>query len=198
MIVGHSQGAFHLLPLVEQMVDQTPLKDQFVAGYAIGIGIPVGTFGHQLKNIVVCEKPDQTGCIVSWNTYGRHGDVVAFNQGNEKRYVERYKTEEGKDVLCINPLTFDTAQPDAPPTSNLGSLPGVAAEGPLPAVKPGLIGATCRDHALFADIPTDPDFVLTVLPGEMLHMHDMDLFFQNIRANAILRAESWLKAHPHA
>ena len=36
ILVGHSQGTFHLLPLLEQMIDQTELKDRFVAGYAIG------------------------------------------------------------------------------------------------------------------------------------------------------------------
>ena len=100
--------------------------------------------------------------------------------------------------MCINPLTFDIAHPDAPKTSNLGSLPGIASDEPLPAVKPGIVGATCRDGALYADIPTDPDFVLNVLPGEVLHMHDMDLFFQNIRANAVLRTEAWAKARAAA
>jgi hypothetical protein len=196
ILVGHSQGTFHLLPLLEQMVDPTPLKDRLVAAYAIGIGVPVGTFGRALKNLRTCDTPDQTGCVASWNTYGRGGSAAATNTRAEQRYVQRFGTEEGKAVMCVNPLTFSAAQPDAPATANLGALPGVAAEGPLAAVKPGLVGATCRDGGLYADIPTDPDFVLTVLPGEVLHMHDMDLFFQNIRANAVLRTEAWLKAHP--
>ena len=198
ILVGHSQGTFHLLPLLEEMIDQSPLREQLVAAYAIGIGVPLGSFGRQYKSLTACDRQDQTGCIVSWNTYGRHGDPGETVARQEQRYVERYKTEEGKELLCVNPLTFDTSMPDAPASANLGALPGVAADGPLPAVKPGLIGATCRDGTLWADIPTDPDFVLNILPGEMLHFHDMDLFFQNIRANAILRAESWLKAHPHA
>ena len=198
ILVGHSQGTFHLLPLLEQMIDQTELKDRFVAGYAIGIGVPFGSFGHQFKNVVACEKPDQTGCVVSWNTFGRNGNATAGNKRSEDRYVAKYNTEEGKQVMCINPLTFDIAHPDAPKTSNLGSLPGIASDEPLPAVKPGIVGATCRDGALYADIPTDPDFVLNVLPGEVLHMHDMDLFFQNIRANAVLRTEAWAKARAAA
>ncbi len=92
-------------------------------------------------------------------------------------------------------MTFDTSQPDAPASANLGSLPGVASDGPLPPVKPGLVGATCKNGILYADTPTDPDFVLTILPGGVLHMHDMDLFYQNIRANAALRTQAWLKAH---
>ncbi len=198
ILVGHSQGTFHLLPLLEEMIDQTPLREQLVAAYAIGIGVPMGSFGRQYKSLVACERPDQTACIISWNTFGRNGDPNATIVRQQQRYIERYKTEEGKELLCVNPLTFDTAIPDAAAELNTGALPGVAADGPLPAVKPGLVGATCRDGTLWADIPTDSDFVLNIVPGEMLHFHDMDLFFQNIRGNAILRAQAWLRDHPRA
>ena len=198
ILVGHSQGTFHVLPLIEEMIDRTRLRDQLVAAYAIGIGVPMGSFGRQFKAIVACERPDQTGCLVSWNTFGRQGAPEGTVARQQQRYIDRYKTEDGKELMCINPLTFDAAIPDASADANMGALPGVAAEGPLPAVKPALIGATCRDGTLWADIPTDPDFVLNIFPGEMLHFHDMDLFFQNIRANAILRAQTWLRAHPRA
>jgi hypothetical protein len=198
ILVGHSQGAFHLNNLLKDVVDQSPLHERMVAAYEIGIGVPMGTFGRSLKNIVACEHPDQTGCVLSWNTYGRTGDPSATLQRSQKRYTEQFNTDEGKEQMCVNPLTFDLSMPDAPASANLGSLPGIPADGPLQAVKPGLVGATCRDGALFADIPTDPDFVLNILPGQVLHYHDMDLFFQNIRANAVLRAEAWLHNHPPA
>ena len=125
ILVGHSQGTFHLAPLLEQMVDQTELKDRFVAAYAIGIGIPMGSFGRQFKNVVACTKPDQTGCLVSWNTFGRKGDAGPGNKRGAERYIAKYGTEEGKEMLCINPLTFDIDKPDAAKTDNLGALPGV-------------------------------------------------------------------------
>ena len=52
ILVGHSQGTFHLMPLLEQMIDQTPLKDRLVAAYAIGIpACRRGSFGRSLKNM---------------------------------------------------------------------------------------------------------------------------------------------------
>ena len=152
-------------------------------------------FGNSLKTIGPCKKPDDTGCVVSWNTFGRNGNAVAATARTQARYVDRFKTEIGKEIMCINPLTFDVDRPDAVASANLGALPGAPVAGPLAAVKPGLIGATCRDGALLADIPTDKDFVLNVLPGEVLHMHDVDFFYQNIRANAVLRTEAFLKVH---
>ena len=196
ILVGHSQGTYHLMLLLEQAIDQTERRGRLVAAYAIGIHIPVGTFGRALKNITICATPDQTGCVVSWNTFGPGGDAGPRNALAAQTYVQKFRTEKGKETLCVNPLTFDLAQPDAPKGANLGALPGLSVDAPLPAVKPGVTGATCREGGLYVDIPTDPAFVLRISPGEVLHRHDMDLFYQNIRANAVIRTQAWAKAHP--
>jgi hypothetical protein len=194
ILAGHSQGTFLIQQLLEDVVDASAIRPQFVAAYGIGISFPLGTFGRQYKTISPCTKPAQTGCVVSWLTFGRNGDGKAAAERYAQRYEARFKTKEGSETLCINPLTFDVDQPDAPATANLGALPGKAAPGPLPALKPGALGATCKDGMLYADIPQSDDFKLLVLPGENLHFHDMDLFFKNIRDNAIVRSEAFIKA----
>jgi hypothetical protein len=194
ILVGHSQGTFYIQRLLEEVIDASPIRPQMVAAYAIGIGIPVGVFGRQYKTITPCAKPDDTGCVVTWNTFGRGGAGAAVAERSAVKYEARFKTREGAESLCINPLTFDMSKPDAPANANLGALPGVAALGPLPALKPGVIGATCENGMLYVDLPTTDDFKLLVLPGQVLHFHDMDLFFKNIRDNAIVRTEAFLKA----
>ncbi|MBL8644877.1 MAG: DUF3089 domain-containing protein [Rhodospirillaceae bacterium] len=194
ILAGHSQGTFMIQRLLEEVVDASAIRPQFVAAYGIGIGFPAGVFGRQYKTISACAKPEQTGCVVSWLTFGRNGDAQSTVARYAERYEARFKTREGSETLCVNPLTFDTEKPDAPALANLGALPGKAAPGPLPALKPGVLGATCKDGALYVDIPAADDFKLLVLPGENLHFHDMDLFFKNIRDNAILRTETFLKA----
>jgi hypothetical protein len=198
VLAGHSQGTFYIQRLLEDVIDAAPIRPQLVAAYAIGIGFPEGVFGRQYKTITPCAKPDDTGCVVSWNTFGRGGDGATAAERNAARYEARFKTREGSETLCVNPLTFDLNQPDAPASANLGSLPGVAQLGPLPAVRPGVVGATCDNGMLYVDLPTTDEFKLLVLPGQNLHFHDMDLFFQNIRVNAILRTEAYLKARGHA
>lgn len=198
ILAGHSQGTFLIQKLLEEMVDASPIRPQLVAVYGIGIGFPVGVFGRQYKTIGACAKPDDTGCVVSWLTYGRGGDGKGLAERYAERYEARFKTREGAETLCVNPLTFNLEQPDAPATANTGALPGVAKAGPLPALKPGVLGATCQDGALYVDIPTSDEFKLLVLPGQNLHFHDMDLFYKNIRDNAILRSETFLKARAHA
>jgi hypothetical protein len=194
ILAGHSQGTFLIQRLLEEVVDASPIRPQLVAVYGIGIGFPTGTFGRQYKTITACTKPDQTGCVVSWLTFGRGGDGIGTTTRYADRYEARFKTREGSDTLCINPLTFDIDQPDAPASANLGALPGKAGPGPLPRLQRGALGATCKDGALYVDIPTSKDFQLVLLPGQNLHFHDMDLFFKNIRDNAILRAETFVKA----
>ncbi|MDX2145474.1 MAG: DUF3089 domain-containing protein [Rhodospirillaceae bacterium] len=198
ILAGHSQGTFFIGQLLEEMVDASSIRPQFVAAYAIGIGFPVGVFGRQYKTIVPCAKPDDTGCMVSWNTLGPGGDGKAVAERTAARYEARFKTREGSESLCVNPLTFALDAPDAPASANLGALPGVAAPGPLPALKAGAVGATCRDGMLYADIPTSDVFKLLVLPGENLHFHDIDLFFKNIRDNAIVRVGAYLKLRANA
>ncbi len=193
ILAGHSQGAFYIQRLMEDVIDAAAIRPQLVAIYAIGVGFPEGVFGRQYKTIPSCERPDDTGCLISWNTFARGGDGAAAAQRNADRYEQRFKTREGSETLCINPLTFDRAKPDAAAAANGGALPGQAGPGPLPRLKPGLVGATCSGGMLYADAPTDSDFKLFVLPGGVLHFHDIDLFFKNIRDNAIVRVDAFLK-----
>jgi hypothetical protein len=194
ILAGHSQGTFYIQRLLEEVIDASPIRPQMVAAYGIGIGFPMGAFGRQYKTITPCAKPDDTGCVVSWNTFGRGGAGAAAAERNAARYEARFKTREGSQTLCINPLTFDLSQPDAPAAANRGALPGAAAPGPLPALQPGALGATCDNGMLYVDLPTSDEFELLILPGQSLHFHDMDLFFKNIRDNAIVRTEAFLKA----
>jgi hypothetical protein len=198
ILAGHSQGTFFIGQLLEEMVDATAIRPQFVAAYAVGIGFPVGAFGRQYKTISICKQPDDTGCVVTWNTVGRDGEIKAALERNAARYEARFKTREGSETVCVNPLTFAFDQPDAAASMNMGALPGTAVAGPLPALKAGVVGATCKDGMLYADIPASDDFKLLVLPGANLHFHDFDLFFKNIRDNAIVRVGAYQRLLAHA
>lgn len=196
ILAGHSQGTFHIQKLIEEVLDGSAIRPQLVAIYAIGIGFPVGMIERTFRTIPPCAKPDDTGCIISWNTFTRDGDGAAMAKGAAARYEARFKTKDGAEQLCINPLTFALDQPDAPASANLGSLPGTTSAAPLPALKPGLIGARCEGGVLYADAPEDDeDFQLVVLPGGNLHFHDFDFFFKNIRDNAILRVDTYSRSH---
>lgn len=195
ILAGHSQGTFYIQRLIEEVIDASAIRPQLVAIYAIGVGFPLGVFKRAYRTIPPCAKPDDTGCLVSWNTFERGGEGAKQAAGYAARYEARFKTKDGSDTLCVNPLTFALDQPSAPASANTGALPGETGPGPLPALKPGLVGASCEGGILYADVPKDKDFKLFFLPGGGLHFHDYDLFFKNLRDNAILRVASYTKRH---
>ena len=70
----------------------------------------------------------------------------------------------------------------------MGPVPTAKKEGELPDLAKK-IKAKCNDGILFASPPNSKEFDLFTLPGGSLHMHDMELFYENIRINSILRSE---------
>ncbi len=182
--------------LLERKIDGTPLQKQLVAAYSPGVAASEGDAGRTYKTITFCDKPDSTGCIVTWNSYAEGSDVEAFIKRSESRYTQRYGDAPGKAMVCINPLTFDRAKPAADAAANLGALTGEATEGPLQSLEPHAVGAVCRNGVLMVQPSADPTFRPTELPGGLLHMHDIDLFYANIRANASLRAAAFLAQNP--
>jgi hypothetical protein len=97
-------------------------------------------------------------------------------------------------MVCVNPLTFDRAQPAAGVDRSLGVAPGAPGLGPLKPLVPRSVSARCDDGLLIVQPATDLD--LKPLPGGAMHYHDVGLFYADVRANAILRSEAFLHAHP--
>jgi len=63
VLASHSQGTLHAARLIKDFFDGKPLRDQLVAAYLVGIGIPKDAF----SDIQLINKPDETGGFVSWN-----------------------------------------------------------------------------------------------------------------------------------
>ena len=64
----------------------------------------------------------------------------------------------------------------------------------LAATEAGRLGARCEGGVLLVDALPAQDYAIVPLPGGSLHFNDYDLFFQNIRVNAVVRSEAFLAA----
>jgi hypothetical protein len=62
----------------------------------------------------------------------------------------------------------------------------------LPATEARKVGAECIDGILFVDGVPKEGYAIVALPGGMLHFNEFDLFYQNIRANAVARTREFL------
>ena len=192
ILVGHSQGAFHVARLLGDEIDGKPLRHQMVAAYDIGYVLTVGNFGKTYKTLQICETPAQTGCVLSWNSVLPAGATPAFRTSLEHHYVQRYGSGPGKTLVCINPLTFDAARPDGTIADSLGAAPGDPGFGPVRALVPHEVSARCVNGLLIVQPMARLD--LKPLPNSFMHYHDFGMFYANIRANALLRASTFLRA----
>lgn len=202
ILVGHSQGASHIERWLNEFGADRKLGKLLVAAYPIGIGYTDGQLARLPGARGLCRTPTETGCIVTWNVFAPGSDGKGMVAATQARYAQKYGTSEGNAVGCINPLTFELARPAAPAAWNLGALParpgvGLAAalreRVPLPATEAGRIGGSCVAGALVVDSLPAQGYALVPLPGGSLHFNDMDLFFQNIRVNAVVRSEAFLR-----
>jgi hypothetical protein len=203
IIAGHSQGAAHTERWLNEFGKDPKLARQLVAAYPIGIAFAEGAVARLPGVKGVCRTPSQSGCLVTWNTFAVGAEPTAFVASSQARYVQKFGTTSGQEIVCVNPLTFDATRPAAPGAWNLGALPGrpgvglaaaLAAGTPLPATEAGGIGGSCAGGVLTIDAMPRPGYAIVPLPGGMLHFNDFDLFYQNIRVNAVARTEAYLAA----
>ena len=72
VLVGHSQGAFILQALIANEIDGKPIQKQLVGAYILGATFltPKGKdVGGQFKQIPLCKKPGQVGCVVNYSAF---------------------------------------------------------------------------------------------------------------------------------
>jgi hypothetical protein len=187
IVAGHSQGALHLERLLREKIAGNPIAKRIVAAYVVGW--PISTIADLPElGLPACTSPSQTGCILSWMSFGEPGnpDLILKDwtkskglTGGERRQVE---------MLCVNPLT-GTQNGSAQPTDNPGTLVP-SADLRSGTLQPGLVGARCDKGLLILDgaIPPLGPFVL---PGNNYHVYDYALFWGAIRRDATRRLEAW-------
>ena len=183
ILVGHSQGALHLMRLLRQRVAGKPLADRIVAAYVVGWPLSVTTDVPGL-GLPPCRSPDQAGCILSWMSFAEPANpelVLHSYEGSAGLTGAKRKRD---DILCVNPLT-GTQDGAAPPAANNGTLVP-SADLRSATLQPGLVGARC-DKGLLILEGAIPPLGPYVLPGNNYHVYDFALFWDAIRADSVRR-----------
>lgn len=196
IIASHSQGSHHVLRLLGEKIDGTPLYPRLIAAYAIGYGIPMDYFGRVFHDVAPCQSPEQTGCLITWDT-AREG--TRFHLPRTHRYPTGWEYSGGKPRFCINPLTWTPSTERAPATAHAGALMVKMAPESVNTDRCELLGiskahtwAQIHDGLLWIANQSGTPFDA---PFGVYHLYDMNLFWANIRGNARTRAEAYLRAH---
>jgi hypothetical protein len=167
IIAGHSQGTVHATRLLKEYFDGKELGKQLVAAYIIGIATPKNMFA----NIPVCTSANQTGCFVAYTT---------FLQG----YLPPWHPGTATDLASVNPLTWSLDENFASKEKNIG--------GVSYGFKYVKEFADAQNHlgVLWTNTPYVPGRSFVKLKN--WHKADINLYYQNIRENAVLRVETFI------
>jgi hypothetical protein len=165
ILAGHSQGSTHISYLLRDFFDGKPLQKQLVAAYIPGVGLDRNLF----KTIPFMEHPDQIGGFVTWNTFKKKFDK------------NKYKWFKGKVV--INPITWDTTS-FAKRELHKGFL---YSNGKM---YKNSFDTHTADGVIWISTPRFPYRYLTLIMPNY-HSGDVNLFWEDIRENALLRVKSF-------
>ena len=193
ILAGHSQGSLHALYLLKQRIAGTTLTEKMVAAYLVGWPVSMEADIQALDGITACQGDHDTGCIVSYQTFGPEGDpgvlLDAFNAAPGLDGTNK----AGTKMLCTNPLNWridgtDTRQ------AHLGAVALTNHASPLPAPIAKFAGAACSpDGVLLLDREPNSHWQEFMMSGQNYHAYDYNLFYMNLQAGARHRVMAWTK-----
>jgi hypothetical protein len=160
-----------------------------VAAYLVGTWIERSWFDG-LRDIKPCTAATDTRCVVTYSSFeeGRKATFQRITLGRSSNY----KPETiRRPYVCINPVTWTTDPAPSPPTRQLGGwLPGDT--GPLPRPQPQMVTARCVDGAVYVS-RLDKNYTAKAIPFGNLHNIDYNIFYMDIRANAVARVAAFTR-----
>ena len=80
VLIGHSQGTIHLITLLAQEIEGRPEAARMVSAILLGwaVEVPEGqAVGGSFRATPLCERPGQTGCVISYMTFRADGPPPA-------------------------------------------------------------------------------------------------------------------------
>ena len=185
ILAGHSQGALHLLRLLQDKKDI--LKGRLIAAYVVGW--PVGiTADLPATGLAPCRLANSTGCVLSWQTFKAPANpaLVLNSWVGTEGLAGRPRTRA--DILCVDPVSGSINGRSAA-SANPGTLAPNAAFTTA-TLERGQVGAACDQGFLTADgnIPSLGNFAL---PGNNLHPYDYALYWGALRADVARRTNAF-------
>ncbi|MFM9829415.1 MAG: DUF3089 domain-containing protein [Sphingomonas sp.] len=188
ILAGHSQGALHLLRLLREKVTGTPLARRIVAAYVVGWPIS-RTADLPALGFPECEAADQTGCILSWQSFAEPADPQLILANFDASTGFNGKSRRGTPMICTNPITGIPGA-DAPADANQGTLVP-SADLATATVVAGRVPARCDGRGFLLIGPPPEGIGRYVLPGNNYHVFDYSLFWVNVREDVARRAAAF-------
>lgn len=198
VLIGHSQGSFHLARLLASEIEGRPEARRMLSALIIGASIEVpegGVVGGTFQRTPICTSLGQTGCVVTY---------VSFRAGSPPPEGALFgrAAAPGRTIACTNPaalgrdanVPLDSYWYTGPSVTNTQTRIDWSSQGPPPATflrTRGLVSAACVNQGALgylavtvngdpADartdrIPGDVEIFGRIQPGWGLHLVDVNL-----------------------
>jgi hypothetical protein len=218
VLIGHSQGAGVLGDLIHNHIEGQPARANIVSAILPGsfLTAPKGRdVGGTFKTLPACRRPDQTGCVIVFNSY--RSDVLMAPK-------DPFPMKPGEQGLCVNPAALAGGPGVLKPylsTKGETIIPDFTAEQPpwtkAPATPiaapfitlPGFYTAECKsdEHGVYLAIVPHPqpgDRRAQALIGDWmqdghrnvtmgLHLIDLNLVMGNLIEVLRSQSQAWCK-----
>ena len=108
VLLGHSQGAWHLQKLIRERVDGKPVSRRLVSALLLGGNVTVRkgrSAGGVFEHVRACRSRTQLGCVVAFSTYNATPpEATAFGRdGGGLSRALGLPTGSRYEALCTNP-----------------------------------------------------------------------------------------------
>ena len=185
ILAAHSQGSILAARLLAELVHGTDLRHQLVAAYLVGGEVTVDGLREQMPDLPPCRSPDDLHCVIAYQARSATFRPTRFDiHGRDTR-----------QRLCTNPLSW---RADEQPVSAAQNLGAVFLETEDHSPRPDFADAACANGTLvvttIGSAPRDlPSRVLDhVMGAGNYHPIEYQIYFMNLRVNAVARSRAWL------
>ena len=214
VLIGHSQGALLLKQLIKEIIDPNPaLRKQLVSAVLLGgnVLVPEGKLvGGDFQNVPACQAAAQTGCVIAYSSFLKEPPEGSFFARAQSPLLDPGATNEGMQVLCVNPTLLSQNGGTGPllPYASTTPFPGTlgffqeAPTGSTPWVaSPGEYTAQCHNEngASFLQVnpvgtAVDPtEFVKEELgPDWGLHLYDVNIALGNLVKTVAIQSQAYM------
>jgi hypothetical protein len=198
IVVGVGQGGLYAQRLLADRFQTEPLKARLAAAYIIDAALPTDAPGKMFSQ-TVCSTADEIHCVVAWKPVVDGENAKAFRERSPIWTADwKIAASKGKDLVCVNPISWLTDGQLAPKTDHRGGAKATGREDLMPKVKPQMLSAQCKDGVLDVERPSSPELKASGEWGGRYKTPEFNFFYGDIIANVTRRAtiaSIWMDAN---
>ena len=193
VVAGVEQGGELADRLIREVVSPDPaLRRRLAAAYLIETAV---TTEQVPETLPVCERANQTGCLVAW--VALTPDETGRQQRRRNRALvwdSRGRLVElgDRSIVCVNPLLGRRSDQPAEARLHRGAANATALEwGVRPAFLDRQVAARCRDGFLRPTMPDSDSFDERGTWADRRKVKPYNLFYADIEHDVEVRLDAW-------